>query len=343
MATVRLTDVIVPEVFNRYMMNKTMVNTRLKESGVLRSDPRMQKFLAGGGRTINLPSWNDLDNTSANISSDDPDSSAVPLKTGTFKDIAIRHNRNQHWQDADLTAELAGEDPMKAIGDRVAAYWDREFQRCLISTLKGAFNDNITNDSGDMVYDIATDSAGAITDAERISADAVVDTLQTMGDAAVQTGDGMDSLSLLIMHSVPYRKLQKLNLIDYIPDSSGKIMFPTFLGKDLIISDQCPAVAGSNRTTYWTFLLGRGAICFDQHAPAKPVATDRNELAGDGAGVETLSTRRQFVMHPHGIKFTDTTVTGQSPTDTELELEGNWDRVYPERKQVKMALLQTNG
>ena len=74
-----------------------------------------------------------------------------------------------------------------------------------------------------------------------------------------------------------------------------------------------------------------------------PTATDRDELAGDGAGIETLTTRQQWVMHPHGIKFTDSSVAGQSPTDTEYQNEANWDRVYPERKQINMALLRTNG
>ena len=333
MAATRLSDVIVPERFQAYMTKNTMVNTRLKDSGVLRSSKEAADFLSGGGRTCNLPFWKDLDNTSANISSDDPNSEAVPLKVDASKDVCIRNNRNQHWRDTDLTEELAGSDPMKRIGDRVNAYWNREFQRNLIAVLKGVFADNIANDSSDMVHDITT--GGSVTDAQRISADAVIDTAQTMGDSD-------DALRLMIMHSVPFRKLQKLNLIDYIPDARGEIKFPQYLGYDLVISDQCPAIAGTN-TEYWTFLLGRGAIVFNQSSPSVPVATDRNELAGDGAGMETLSTRRQWVMHPTGIKFTDNSVTGQSPTDAEFELATNWDRVYPERKQIPMALLKTNG
>ena len=341
MATVRLSDVVVPEVFNAYMAKDTMVNTRLWKSGVLRPNPKMAQFLAGGGRTAQVPFWNDLDNTPANISSDDPGSNAVPLKVTASRDTCIRHNRNQSWQDADLVAELAGSDPLQHIRNRVLSYWEREKQRCLIASLRGVFADNIANDNGDMVYDVSTDlDKASITDADRISSEAIIDCTQTMGDAAAYDNN---RLKLLIMHSVPFRKLQKLNLIDYIPDSEGKIHFPTYLGYEVIVSDQCPAIAGVEQTTYWTFLLGAGAFCYDEHPVAVPTATDRDELAGDGAGVETLTTRQQWVMHPHGIKFTDSSVAGQSPTDTELLNDANWDRVYPERKQINMALLRTNG
>jgi hypothetical protein len=48
-------------------------------------------------------------------------------------------------------------------------------------------------------------------------------------------------------------------------------------------------------------------------------------------------------MHPYGIKWTDTSVGGEFPTVAELRLAANWDRVYPERKQIPLALLITNG
>lgn len=341
MSTVRLTDAVVPEVFNPYTTIDTMVNTRLYQSGVLSPNPKMKEFLAGGGRTVNVPFWNDLDNTSANISSDDPGSNAVPLKVTSSRDMAIRHNRNQSWQDADLVSELAGSDPMVRIGDRINGYWQREKQRAMIASMRGVFADNIANDAGDMVFDVAADlNKVSITDADRINSDAIIDCTQTMGDAAAYDNN---KLKMLFMHSVPYRKLQKLNLIDYIPDSEGKISFPQYLGYDIFISDECPAIAASNQTTYWTFLLGAGAFCYDEHPVAVPSATDRDELAGDGAGVETLTSRQQWVLHPHGIKWTDSSVAGQSPTDAELINAANWDRCYPERKQINMALLRTNG
>lgn len=332
--TVRLSDVIVPEVFNRYFNVNTMQKTLLWTSGVLRGDKKAQEFLKGGGRTVQLPFWNDLDDTEADISSDDPDSLATPGGLGTAKDIAIRNNRNRSWRDTDLTAELAGEDPMMAIKNKVMRYWQRQHQTTLINVLKGVFNDNIANDSGDMVNDIST-SSGA-TDANKISGDAAIDTLQTMGDSD-------SSLQLLMMHSVVLRKLQKQNLIDYVEPSEGNIGFKTYLGYPIIVDDSCPAITNGSETNYWTFLMGRGSVVYNESPPAVPVETDRVPLAGDGGGMETLTTRKQFLIHPTGIKFTDTTVTKESPTNAEFALAANWDRVYPERKQIPMALLITNG
>jgi len=336
MAVVRLSDVIVPEVFNGYISTRTTTKSAIFTSGILRSDPQLASNLAGGGRLFQVPFWNDLDNTDPNISNDDPTSSATPLKHSASKDQAVRHNRNQAWSDADLVRELAGSDPMVDIGNKVADYWMRAYQRHLVSLMRGVFADNIANDSSDMVNDIGTDDAAAATDGELISAEAVIDTKQTMGDAAT-------ALRVMIMHSVPYARLQKQNLIDFIPDSSGQIHFPTYLGYNLVIDDGCPAIAGTNRIKYWTFLLSQGCIGWAEKPPAVPVEVERAPEKGGGGGVEELWTRKQYAMHPFGIKWTDASCAGQSPTNTELLDATNWDRVYPERKQIGMSLLITNG
>src|SRR5690606_35722888 len=102
-------------------------------------------------------------------------------------------------------------------------------------------------------------------------------------------------------------------------------------------------VAGTNRTKYWTYLVGRGAIGWAEVPVTKPVDVDEKPDQGNGMGVSTLWTRRQFVLHPYGIRFTDTTVTEEFPTNAELATAGNWDRVVSERKQIPIAALVTNG
>ena len=336
MAVTRLTDVIVPEVFLPHMMNKTAEKSAIFQSGILRPDANMAKFLAGGGRTENVPFWNDLSNAEPNISSDDPASEATPQKIGGSKDVAVRHNRNQAWSDAYLVSELSGDDPMKRVLERVSDYWSRAYQRQLVASLKGVFADNAANDGGDMRHVVATDAVGAPDVAELISAEAIIDAKQTMGDAA-------QKLSVVIMHSVPYSRLQKLNLIDYIPDSEGKIDLATYLGYRLVVDDGCPAIQGANRILYSTYLVSRGAIAWAEHPPKVAVEVERKPSQGDGGGVEELWTRRQYVLHPYGIKWTDSSVAGQSPTNAELEAAANWDRVYAERKQVGLVELVTNG
>lgn len=335
----RLADVIQPEVFINYMDTFTKENWALFSSGVLVADPNMATFLAGGGRTVNVPFWKDLANDESEVGNDDPSSVLIAKKITTGKDIGMRQVRTQSWSSANLSADLAGSDPMAAIGRRVGNYWLRQFNSILVNTLHGVYLDNVANDSGDFVNDIGGDD-GTVTAAELVSAEAILDTKQTMGDAA-------EDLKVLIMHSVVYTRLQKQNLIDFIPDSEGRVRFPTYLGYRVVVTDTCRTIAGSNAgdTKYVTYLLGDNAICFNEAplATAPMVEVDRKPEQGNGVGVDILYTRRQFIMHPYGIKWTDTSVAGEFPTNTELATAANWDRVYPERKQIPIAFLLTNG
>lgn len=336
MAVTRLSDAIVPEVFFDYMVKDTMQKMAFYNTGVMRQDGDLATKLAGGGRTFNVPFWKDLDDTESDVASDDPASEATPGKLGSGNDVAIRNVRTRGWSTARLVAELAGSDPMQRIASRAGDYWSRQFDDVAISTARGAFADNIANDAGDMVNNIATDSASAVTAAELFSAEAVMDTAQTLGDAK-------QALKLMVMHSVVHTRLDKLDLIDFRPDSEGKIWHQYYEGFRIVTSDRVPAVVGSNRTTYHTYLFGADAMGWAESAVAVPVEVEPKPAAADGMGTEELWTRRQFVCHPYGIKFADSSVAGQFPTNTEIQLAANWDRVYAERKQIPMALMMTNG
>lgn len=336
MAVARLADVVVPTVFFPYMQKDTTTKSAIFNSGIFRTDPMLSTALAGGGRTFNVPFWKDLADTESDVGSDDVDSDAIPDAITTGTDIAVRNVRTKGWASTRLVAELAGSDPLRRITERVGAYWRRQFQTILVSMLRGVFADNIANDSGDMVYDIGTDAALPVTAAERVSAEAIIEAAQTMGD-------NKDGLAALIMHSRVHANLQKLNLIDFIPDSEGRIAFQSYLGYRIVIDDGVPAIAGSNRTEYWTFLMGTDSVAWNEAPLPNAVSLDNDESRADGMGVDELWTRRQFAMHPYGIKWTDTVVAGEFPSNAELRNASNWDRVYPERKQVNMALLITNG
>jgi len=65
-----------------------------------------------------------------------------------------------------------------------------------------------------------------------------------------------------------------------------------------------------------------------------------DEDQGEGEGVETVWSRRHFVMHPYGFNFDAGSVAGQSATNAELELDANWSRVV-ERKRVGVAVLRS--
>lgn len=334
--TVRISDTIVPEVFSAYMLKETMYTSAFYQTGVMRPDADLGRKLAGGGRTFNVPFWKDLADDESDPASDDPDSHAVPGGIQTAKDVALRQVRTRGWSTANLVAELAGDDPMKRIKERVNSYWGRQFDKIAIATWRGVIADNIANDGGDMVKNISMDTVGTPGASNLINAEAVMDAAQTMGDEK-------QTLNLIVMHSVVNTRLAKQDLIDFRPDSTGKGWLSYYMGYRVLVSDQTPVIQGANQLLYHTYLFGPNAMGWAESAVAKPVEVESKPSAGDGMGVETLWTRRQFALHPYGIKFTDNAVGGEFPTNAELMLATNWDRVYAERKQIPAAVLISNG
>lgn len=335
MAAVRLSDVIVPAVFTPYMLLRLQQLSALYRSGIILPDPQMQALIAGAGKLFDLPFWNESDNANSDVSSDDPTELSTPANIGAGQDQAVAHMRGHSWSWMDLAGELAGDDPARIIADLVAGYWARDDQRTLIASLTGVFADNAANDAGDMIVDVATDAAGTPAAAEKISGELILTAKQTMGDAA-------SSLTAIAMHSVLHTALQKLSLIAHIPNDQANVGWGTYMGYSVIVDDGCPAIAGTNRIKFTSYLFGRGAVASAEGARKVPTETIRVPAAGNGSGQETLFSRRRYLLHPRGIKFTATSMAKTSPNNTELAAAANWDRVYP-RKTVPIVKIVTNG
>ena len=315
MAKTKISDVIVPEVFNQYVVERTAELSALFQSGIISTNPELNALATAGGRLINMPFWTDLDGDDEVLS----DSQALtPDKIDAEQDVAALLMRGKAWSSNDLAKALAGSDPMMAIANLVAAYWDRRWQRILVNTLTGVFG------AATMAGN-TTDISGAGTVVTRtIGAGTTIDALQLLGDAK-------DKLTAFAMHSATQAKLAKDDLIDFKLDSEGRATIPTYLGKSVIVDDGLP-VAGN---TYTTYIFGQGAIGYGEGAAPVPTETDRDSLAGD----DILINRRHFILHPRGVAFQDTTVAGSSPTNAELATTTNWARVY-ETKNVRLVRFQ---
>jgi hypothetical protein len=335
----QVSDVIVPEIFTPYMQTLTEEKSRLVQSGLLTRSPVLDGLLAGGGITFNVPSFNDLDNDADRIPTDTAHdeftsgtASPDPLKITTKREIAVRLQRNNSWSSSDLTAVLAGVDPMNAIATRVADYWTRRLQAAFIATWNGVIADNVANDSGDYVNDIS--GASFVDGTTNFSAEAFLDTALTMGDS-------MDDLTAICVHSVVYNRMQKNNLIDFIPDARGEVNIPTFLGREVIIDDGVPRTGN----VYDTWLFGMGATQFGVGTPKAATELDRKPGAGNGGGQDVLYSRVMWTIHPTGHAWVGSAGDG-GPANTgtgndDLDEAGSWDRRYPERKQIKFARLVT--
>lgn len=340
----QIADVIVPQIFTPYVQQLTQEKARLIQSGAVVADPAIDLLLQGGGLTFNVPSFRDLDNDADRVSTDTASDdfsggtiSPSPLKIQTSQEVAVRLSRNNSWSSADLTAALAGKDPMEAIADRVAYYWTRRLQAAFVATIQGVFADNAAAPSGTehVQNDLTVDISGAsfLDGVTNFSAEAFIDATTTMGDSS-------DALGMIMVHSIVYARMQKNNLIDFIPDARGETMIPTFLGREVIVDDGVPRSGG----VYESWLFGQGAIRLGTGTPKVPTEVERKPGAGNGGGQEVLYNRVEWSIHPTGHRYAGTAPNGgpsNENTSNNLANAGSWARVYPERKQIKIARLIT--
>lgn len=335
--TTRISDVVVPEIFAPYVQTLTEEKSRIIRSRVVERDAFLDQFLAGAGLTINAPSWKDLDNDTENVSSDDPGTTSTPNKIGSMTEIAVRMSRNQSWKTADLAAALAGSDPADAIAVRVADYWVRRLQAMVIAAMKGVFADNAAapaateHTEDDLTHDIG--GVAYIDGVTNFSAEAFIDALTTMGDS-------QQDLGIAFVHSIVFARMQKNNMIDMVPDSDQKIMIPTFLGREVIVDDGMPVTGG----VYDTWIFGAGALRLGMGSPKVPAETQRKPDEGNGAGTEILYSRTEWCVHPKGHKYAGSPANGgpsNANSSNNLAHVDSWQRVFPERKQIKIARLIT--
>lgn len=335
-----VSDVVVPEIFTPYVQQLTEEKARIIQSGIATRDPAVDELLAGGGLTFNVPSFRDLDNDADRVSTDTSVEGFVgaagvekplPFKIQTSQEVAVRLSRNNSWSSADLASALAGVDPMEAIATRVAFYWTRRLQAAFIATMNGLIKDNVASDSGDYENDVS--GASFIAGVTDFSAEAFL-------DAAVTMGDSMEDLTAVMVHSIVFNRMQKNNLIDFIPDSRGLILIPTFLGREVIVDDGLP----STGSVHDTWLFGAGSVRIGVGSPKVPTELDREPGGGNGGGQEILYSRQEWALHPVGHAYTGTAPIGGPGNSTganDLNNAGSWNRVFPERKQIKFARLVT--
>lgn len=310
MAVTKISDVIVPEVFTPYVIEKTAEKSRILTSGIAIANPRLNELVTGGGTTLQMPYWKDLSGDDEVLSDQSP---LTPGKIGADKDIAALLLRGKAWGANELAGALAGDDPMAAIADRVSDYWARQEQKILVSVLTGVFA------AASMSNHVADNSTSVI------DGNMVLDAKQLLGDSA-------DQLQAIMMHSAVYTELQKQNLIEYRTTSDGNVKFPTYLTYDIIIDDGMPVQtvgegAGAYKV-YTTYLFAKGTIGRGEGTPVSltPTETDRDSLAGE----DFLINRRALVLHPMGVKWKGTPA-GSTPSNSELATGTNWERVYEDK------------
>lgn len=311
-----LQDIINPTaLFENYVVNRTSELSAIFQSGIITRDSKFDQLASEAAQVHNMPFFTDLNGDSEDIVEG---TSLTEAKIGSKMDTSTTIRRAKMWGATDLSAQLAGTDPMSAIGDLVAGFWARDHQKEMLNILDGVF-------AATSMTDHVLDISGKTGKAAAFSGEAFIDAMQLMGDAR-------NSLTAVVMHSATKSYLDKLNLIQTIRQSDA-VSFDTYMGRRVIVDDSCPAAGGS----YTTYLFGEGAIAYGVGSPVGlvPVEVDRDKRKG--SGVNYLISRKAFIMHPRGVAWKNKTrAHAESVSRTELKDAGNWERVY-EPKQIRIV------
>ncbi len=340
--TVRISDIIVPEIFQEYMAEKTVETAALWNAGIVQADEKASSLLTGGGTTFQMPFWTPLSTAEPTPVDDNPVNKLATDKIATAKQVSIRQLVAKSWSTMDYASLKAGDDAMEAIANKMTEdYWNPVLNRRVYKTLSGVIKDNVANDSGDMVVDKAA-TGTTVAASNKISVDNIADALQSLGDMRYK-------VNTIIMHSALQTSLFKANSDKNtsmnMTDQNG-VMHTN--GLRIVIDDNCPFTAAttgaSAKAAYYTcYLVGDGLFGWGEGSPSNTpsIEFERDPQAGNGGGADVIVSRRHFILHPKGFQWAGAATIG-NPTEANLDVATSWDRVF-NRKNIPLVALHVNA
>lgn len=345
MAITTIGDIVTgnESVILSYMTEEPVEKTAFFQSGILTPSPYAAEIARGPSNVATIPYWKAIDaSIEPNYSNDVFQDIATPRNVQTGEMMARVAYLNEGFGQADLTVELTNQNPLQSVANRLDNFWQRQAQRRLLATALGMYNDNRAatdafHTQDDMVIDVSATLG--------FDSGAFIDATQTMGDALM--GNGGQVLGVIAMHSFVYAQARKQQLIDFIRDADNNTEFASYQGYRVVVDDSMTVVGTGADRKFISIIFGQGAIGYGEGQPTNPLKYSRVEERGNGGGVETLWTRKTWLMHPLGYSFTSAVITGngsetiaRSASWQDLANAANWNRVM-ERKHIPIAFLVT--
>ncbi len=315
MAGLKLSDIVVPEFFNKYVVNKAVEKSALFKSGILRFSEEYDRLASMPGKRVMMPYFEDLTGESEHISEDND---LTANKIGVGQDIAPIIRRAKMWSATDLAAAMSGEDPIGEVANLIAEFWCRDMQRELFKILTGAFD---CPSMKCLNYSTLESGGGD----GLLSPEHLIGAMQLLGDAS-------EDLKAIVMHSDVKAYLRKKDLIETVRPSDS-VPFDTYMGLRVIVDD------GSlkNGSQYRSYIFGTNAIAFGNGAPAGFVPLEFDRDRKKGSGVDYIISRKTYILHPVGVAYAGTNdINPEGPKSTDLANPENWERAY-EPKQIKIV------
>lgn len=307
--------------FGKYI--ETLPNAKKNElvkSAVLKPNAEIRKAFSSQGGTgyAILPMYGRIGGDAINY---DGKTDIVPNATKTFERGVVVVGRANAWLEDDFSEDITGGVGfMSNVAKQVNDYFDDIDQKTLLAILKGIFSMSSGKNAN-----FVTNHTLDISNLDNPNID--VTTLNTAIQKAC--GDNKTKFSIVIMHSVVATNLENLNLLNYLKytDQNGiqrDLGLATLNGKVVLIDDSMP-VEDSDGKLYTTYILGKGAIDFEDIGTKVPYEINRDPKTNGGQ--DTLYARTRKCFAPFGISYTKQQQDSLSPTDLELANGVNWSLV----------------
>lgn len=346
-----------PQAFGKYVerIPKTRKNELIK-SGVLKGNQEIRNAFSTqtGTAYAVLPMYGRIGGAVQNY---DGETDMQPQGSTTYERGVVVVGRMGSWVEKDFSTDITGGvDFMDNVASQVSEYFEDVDQDTLLSILKGIFAM-----TGAKNLEFVNNHTLDITGEEGEKGYAGATTLNTAIQKA--SGDKKAKFTMAIMHSTVATNLENLQLLAYLKytDANGvqrDLTMASWNGRIVLIDDNMPVeeIEDSEgieaHTKYTTYILGDGAIDYENVGVKVPFEMDRNPAKNGGQ--DTLYARQRKVFAPYGISYTKKSQAKLSPTDEELANGANWELVndgastaankkYIDHKQIYIARIISKG
>ena len=321
---IRIQDVVVPSIFDPYIIEQTTFKNAFVNSGVVQSVPSLSSA-SEGGDFVNIPFW--VANLSGDLEVITDSTSLTPGQLTASNQQGVVLHRGRAWASRDLAALAAGSDPMMAIADKVAAYFANQQQKEILAILSGVFG-TLASGGGALATGGLSYIPGTITSLAP----------GTIAKMRSLLGDQGDKLAAIAIHSASYYDLVERKLIDYVKTGDGLSVpastavgggggttaayggagsadVPFFCGLRVIVDDDVT----KESSNYAVYGFVQGAIGQGEQQAFR-TETDRDILAKEDA----MAIDAHWIYHVLGTSFGGSA----NPTRAQLSTVGNWTQVY---------------
>lgn len=274
----------------------------------------------------------------------------------TYERGVVVVGRSDAWTEYDFSTDITGGvEFMDEVAKQIAEYWTEVDQDTILAILQGIFSMTGAGNAkfvDNHTYDITAE------------ADNVVGPTTLNNALQKAAGDNKAVFTLALMHSQIATNLENLKLLKYFTqtDAQGierQLTLASWNGRAVLIDDSMPTAevaetaegAGDGYTAYTTYVLGDGAIDYENIGAKVPYEMDRNP--SKNGGQDTLYSRQRKVFAPKGLSYEKKSQKTLSPTDAELADGANWElvndggtgsnRKYFDHKAIPIARIISRG